>query len=150
MFYIFISFISFSFFGRGVGGWKAFVLFTEFLINIYFVFFILLENKRHFLHVISMYKKQLKTKQKTQILSVITNHTYKYHNINNSSINISECQYSLANVTFTSWLYHHLHVEVEEFPEGSHEMVAWWLSLQWSWLCSQSHSGSGSLWSCQQ
>ena len=46
-------------------GWEAFVLFTEYLINIYLVIFILLENKRHFLHVISMYKKQLKTKQKT-------------------------------------------------------------------------------------
>ena len=111
-------------------------MFTEYLINIYLVIFILLENKRHFLHVISMYKKQLKTKQKNpQILSAITNHTYKYHNINDSSINISECQYSLGpsvNVTFTSWLYNRLHVEVEEFPEGSHEMMAWWLSLQWS------------------
>ena len=51
-------------------------MFTEYLINIYLVIFILLENKRHFLHVISMYKKQLKTKQKNpQILSAITNHT---------------------------------------------------------------------------
>ena len=85
-------------------GWEAFVLFTEYLINIYLVIFILLENKRHFLHVISMYKKQPKTKQKTpQMLSAITNHTYKYHNtcVNNtcSSINISECQYSLVSMS---------------------------------------------------